>query len=242
MRGYWKWFLGLLGFIIFHRFSFAFIGFAIGAMIDGAYVQIGGATRASMITPSDFLRSLLTLIAATMKADGRVMQSELDYVKRFLLQNFGEAATIDSLQTLKELLNQEIPLIEECQQIQARMDYSSRLQILHFLFGVAVADKIINKAELETIETISRNLGISSADFNSIKSMFIEETDWAYSVLEVEKTATNEEIKKSYRKMAMKYHPDKVSNLGEEVKKAATDKFRKLNEAYEKIKRERGMN
>jgi DnaJ like chaperone protein len=121
------------------------------------------------------------------------------------------------------------------------MDYSSRLQLLHLLFGVSMADDSPNQSEINLIEKISGNLGISASDFMSIKNMFVPETDSSYKILEIERTATAEEVKKAYRKMAMKYHPDKVSHLGEDYKKAADEKFKKVNEAYEKIKKERNM-
>ena len=54
-------------------------------------------------------------------------------------------------------------------------------------------------------------------------------------------TATDEEVKKAYRRMAMKYHPDKVAQLGDEVQKAANEKFKKVQEAYEAIQKQRGM-
>ena len=71
--------------------------------------------------------------------------------------------------------------------------------------------------------------------------MFIVEADSSYKILEVEKTATNDEVKKAYRKMAVKYHPDKVHHLGPEYQKDAQEKFKKINEAYERVKKERGM-
>jgi DnaJ like chaperone protein len=59
--------------------------------------------------------------------------------------------------------------------------------------------------------------------------------------LEIDSSATDDEVKKAYRKQAMKHHPDKVSHLGEEIRKAAEEKFQKLNEAYERIKSARGI-
>ena len=136
---------------------------------------------------------------------------------------------------LKDILKQEIPVREVCGQIKLRMDYSSRLQLLHFLFGIANADEIIDKSELSLIEEISYYLGISSADLGSIKGMFIKSTHWAYDILEIEQTISDEELKKAYRKMANKYHPDKVSHLGDEIRQKAKEKFQKINEAYQAV-------
>jgi DnaJ like chaperone protein len=142
---------------------------------------------------------------------------------------------------LKDILRQEIPLRDVCLQIKGNMDYSSRLQLLHLLLNISVADSTIHVSEIQIIEKISSYLGVTSGDFLSIKNMFIPETDSSYKILEIDPASSNDEVKKAYRRMAMKYHPDKVSHLGEEFRRTADEKFKKVNEAYEKIKKERSM-
>jgi DnaJ like chaperone protein len=176
-----------------------------------------------------------------MKADGKVVKSELDYVKQFFIRQFGQETAKEALVMLRDLLKKEIPLRDVCMQIGRNMDYSSRLQLLHLLFGVAGADARFHPSEIKLIETISGYLGIASTDYLSIRNMFIPETDSAYKILEIEASATNDDVKKAYRKMALKYHPDKVIHLGEEFRKTAEEKFKKVNEAYEKIKKERNI-
>jgi DnaJ like chaperone protein len=237
MAGFTKWIGGGLGWVFGGPIG-GLLGFAIGAVIDSVEVKkIDGMKT----TAGDFMVSLLVLMAAVMKADGKIMKSELDYVKAYLLRTFGEDDTAEALKLLKEILEKPIPLAEVCAQIKVHVDYSSRLQLMHLLFGIALADKVISREELHTIEEIGTRLGLSAADLNSLKSMFIEETDWAYKVLEIEKSASNDEIKKAYRQMALKYHPDKVAYLGEDIRKSANEKFQKVNEAYEKVKKERGI-
>jgi DnaJ like chaperone protein len=143
---------------------------------------------------------------------------------------------------LKDILKQDIPVRDVCLQIKGNMDYSSRLQLLHLLFNVSLADTVIDSSEIAIIEKISSYLGVASSDFLSIKNMFIPETDSSYKILEIEGSSSNDEVKKAYRRMAMKYHPDKVSHLGDDVRKSADEKFARVNEAYEKIKKERKMN
>lgn len=121
------------------------------------------------------------------------------------------------------------------------MDYPSRLQLIHFLFGIAGADGEFHPEELKLIRHISDNLGITTADYTSIEAMLIPKTDWAYDVLEIIPSASDEEVKKAYRRMALKYHPDKVSYLGEEIQQAANEKFKKVNEAYQLITKQRGI-
>ncbi len=239
MANFTRWITGGLGWAFFGPIG-GIVGFLIGSVVDGSQTRtqrtVTGAT-----TPGDFAIRMLVLIAAVMKADGKVLKSELDYVKNYFVQAFGESSAGEAIMMLRDILKQDIDIREVSLQIKARMDYSSRLQLIHLLFGVSLADAQVHPAELEIIQKIANYLGISARDFDSIKSMFIENTDAAYKILEVERTATNDEIKKAYRKMAVKYHPDKVSYLGEEFRKSADEKFKKVNEAYEKIKKERGI-
>jgi DnaJ like chaperone protein len=185
--------------------------------------------------------SLLVLTAAVMKADGKVLKSELDYVKKFMVHNFGEASAVEAVRMLRDLLEQTIPVNQVCNQIQRNMNYSARLQLLHFLFGIAKADGSVNQNEKELIALISREMGLTDKDFESIQAMFVPSTEGDYKILEIEPTASNDEIKKAYRRMAMKFHPDKVSHLGEDFQNAAHGKFQSVNKAYENIKKERNI-
>jgi len=241
MGGLGKWLGGGLGFVVGGPIG-ALLGFLAGSVVDSAQGTTTTYTRgASATTPGAFGVSLLVLIAAVMKADGKVVKSELDYVKQFFARQFGRESANEATMMLKDLLQQDIPVKDVCRQISTSMDYSSRLQLLHLLFGVSMADGSPDRSEINLIEMISGSLGISSGDFISIRNMFVPETDSLYKILEVPRIASNDEVKKAYRKMAMKYHPDKVSHLGDDYKKAADEKFKKVNEAYEKIKKERNM-
>jgi DnaJ like chaperone protein len=121
------------------------------------------------------------------------------------------------------------------------MDYSSKLQLVHFLIGVSKADGRVSDSEIKMVERIAYHMGISSSDMNSIMAMFKDNMNSAYQILEIEKNASDDDVKKAYKKMAVKYHPDKVAYLGDDVKNKAKEKFQKLQEAYEKIKTTRGM-
>jgi DnaJ like chaperone protein len=212
------------------------LGFLVGSVIDSTTVQTSTYTAGTARTnQGDFGMSLLVLVAAVMKADGKIVKSELDYVKQFFVRQFGQESAKQALLMLKDILKQEIPVRDVCLQIKGNMDYSSRLQLLHLLFNVSLADTTIHTSEIQIIEKIATYLGVASGDFLSIKNMFIPETDSSYKILEIDPSSSNEEVKKAYRRMAMKYHPDKVSHLGEEFRKTADEKFKKVNESYEKI-------
>jgi len=238
LTGYGKWLMGGLGWALGGPIG-GILGFILGSAFDG---MDSGAYEYKGTSPGDFRVSLLILAAEVMKADGRQMKSELDFVRAFFLQNFGEETTKRYMMVFRDVLKQNIHLESVCHQIKVNMDLHSRLQLIHFLFGISAADGQFHPLEVETIERISNNLGINQYDFVSIKNMFIKSADSSYRILEVEPEATEEEIKKAFRAMALKYHPDRVSHLGEEFRKAAEEKFQQVNEAYNTIKKQRRFN
>ena len=238
MGKYGKWIAGGLGWAFLGPIG-GVLGFMLGSAVDTVEIETGhtrGATR-----QGDFVMSLIILVAAVMKADGKVLKIELDYVKANLVKSFGVGRASEAITMLRDILKQNIEVEEVCQQIRHNLDYSSRLQLMHFLFGIAQADGQVSDTELITIDKISYYLGIQSGDYSSIKSMFVKSTESSYKILGLTRDASDDDVKKAYRKMALKYHPDKVSYLGDDVQEAAKEKFQKLSDAFEKIKKERGF-
>ena len=238
MAKYGKWIAGGLGWAFLGPIG-GVLGYLVGSAFDTVKIETGNT--AGQTRQGDFVMSLLVLVAAVMKADGKVLRSELDYVKNYLVRSFGPVRASEAVAMLKDILAQNIQIEQVCNQIRANLDYSSRLQLMHFLFGIAQADGSISSPEQNIIDKISYYLGIQSGDYSSIKSMFVKDTDSSYKILGLDKSATDDEVKKAYRKMAVKYHPDKVSYLGEDVQKAAKEKFQKVSEAFDQIKKERGF-
>lgn len=189
--------------------------------------------------PGDFEMSLLILASVVIKADGHQDQRELDFVRQQFVSMYGQERANKAFRLFKGINQQQIPVRQVCLQIQQMMDHASRLQLLHFLFGIARADGMVTDIEVDQIHTIAGYLGISSRDFESIKAMFYDSSDNAYKILEITKEATVDEIKAAYRKMAKKYHPDRVIHLGEAHQKGAVEKFRQVQGAYEKLQKER---
>lgn len=244
MAGFGKWVGGGLGWAFGGPIG-AFFGFAIGSMFDRVK-QTDISDYQSQGKPrtlgGDFAASLLLLSAAVMKADGKVLKSELEFVRLFLSRQFGQDKAANYILELREILKRDIPTREIALQIRDYMDHASRLQLFHYLWGIALADNNLDVSEERLLEQIASYLRISRYDYQSIKAMYVKDVDSAYKILELSPQASIEDIKKAYRKMAIKYHPDKVSHLGEEYKNAAEDKFQKLNEAYDSIKKQRGFN
>lgn len=220
------------------------LGFIVGSVADAGKEGLSDSNSSIQNNNhenTDFSVSLLVLCAAVMKADGKVVVGELDFVREFFKRNFGVKKSEDRILLLRDILKQDIPVKDVCFQIKAHIDHASRLEMVHLLFGISAADGSLAAEEVELIKSIAYWLGISSYDYESIKAMFLKgsntDISWAYKVLETTEEASTEELKKSYRKMAVKFHPDKVSHLGVEYQKDATEKFKKVQEAWELIKK-----
>lgn len=235
---YWnKWLFGGLGWAFGGPIG-GIIGFALGSITENSAV-LKSSSRTT--APGDFGSALLILCAALMKADNKLLKSELDFVKDFFVRQFGVAYTSERMLLFREILKQQYSVTDVCNQVKHNLDYASRLQLLHLLFGLARADGEIHHTEISFIEQVSGSLGIKPPDFISIKAMFVKDKKAAYKILEIETSATDDELKKAYRRMAVKYHPDKVHHLGPDFRKDAEEKFKKINEAHEAIKKERGI-
>lgn len=231
----------------------AIIGFLIGFYID--YVSTGEESEPQrnyssgqqqsnynnyQSHPADFKNSLLILVAAVMKADGVTLKSELDLVKAMLLRTYGEAETKVLLLRLRDYLQQNHNLNEVCRNLRNRMSYSPRLELIHILFRISRADGEISRAELSLIEQVASQLGISTPDYLSLKAMFVSSADSDYKILDVSQNATEEDVKKAYRKLAMRFHPDRLQDLSDSERKQAEEKFHRVQAAYENIKKSKG--
>jgi len=228
-----KWLWGGLGWAVGGPIG-AIMGYAIGSMT-------ATNTNHHQTRGGDFGAAMLILFAAVMKADEHLKKSELEFVKRFLIENFGTNYTKQRMELFKKILTQNIDISTVCNQIKINMDMHSKIQLIHVLFGLSKSDNEIHKNELNIISNIANLIGVNKLDFKSIKAMFIEDTKSAYKILGLDSNADNSEIKLAYRKMAIKYHPDKVSHLGDEFSKIAEEKFKSINDAYQKIKKERNI-
>lgn len=190
----------------------------------------------------DFPTQLLALSAYMMKSDGKVLKAELNYVKSFLSLQFGPNFSTQHLQTLKHFLDApSIPIQEICRDISMRAQVEIRIQLLHYLFGIAQSDGEVTDIENRTLQQLAAWLNVPPMDFNSVRGMFKHDIKADYEVLGVDEAASDEEVKKAYRKLAIRYHPDKVASMGEEYQKGAKEKFQRLQEAYDNIKKNRGF-
>ena len=278
-----KWIGGFLGFITGGPLG-ALAGFALGSLFDHgmdevnkpgngggdrneysnayeAYSGYGrsqqgyGQQRAYEGERNSFMFSLLVLSSYIIAVDGKIMHSEMELVRRFLLQNFGESAKKQGEEILLKLFEQQkrmgmqqyrSVIHDSCHQIRANMMYEQRLQLLNFLVMIAQADQVVSPEEIAALKEVAIHLGLSEEDVEQMLNLHsgassTSSLDDAYKVLGIPPTATNDEVKAAYRKMALKHHPDKVAALGEDVRRAAEKKFQEINDAKERIFKARGM-
>ncbi len=242
-----KFFAAILGFYIF-RWPGALLGFLIGSLIDTTKISASGTfkkgfeRKPEQVTPGDFELNLLSLASIVIKADGQISQTELDYVRQYFVQAYGKERANATFRTFNEVIkSREVSAQRISRYLAQRMRYASRLQVIHFLFGIAQADGSVSESEAQKIREIAGYMQLNFRDFESIKAMFFKSADNSYKILEIEKSATDQEVKKAFRTMAKKYHPDKVQHMDAVHIKGAEAKFREVQKAYESIQKERGM-
>ena len=217
------------------------LGGPIGAIVGYSLAGITGQSMNSygssyqrrqypQTQPGDFIVCLLVLFGAVMKADNKMLKSELNFVKNFLSKQFSQNEVRNFMILFKDIIKQDYPLRDVCKQIVRSMDHPSRLESVSYTHLTAADD-------MQCVDLGGRR--IIKNDFNSIKAMFVHDTLSDYNILEIDPNSTDDEVKKAYRKMAIKYHPDKVSHLGDELKNIAEEKFKSVNDAYQSIKKER---
>jgi len=204
---------------------------------------------------NSFLFSMLVLSSYIIKADGKIMHSEMEYVRQFLRHNFGEQAVSQGesiLLKLFDLQKQQGPyqfketIRKSCVEIRFHTSVSQRLQLLNYLVIIAKADGIVSPEEVVALKEIALYLGLSAQDIESMLNLesgakASSNIEDAYKVLGISPSATDDEVKAAYRKMALKHHPDRVSTLGDDIRKAAEKKFQEINDAKERIYKARGL-
>ena len=258
--GLGKWIGGIVGFMAMGPLG-ALAGYAIGSLLENAsnagnapadgYGDTGASSYEGQ--RNSFLFAMLVMASYIIRADGRIMHSEMEFVRRFLRANFGEAAVGQGEQILLNLFEQRKQMersnpmafrntIHECgAQIAANLTYEQRLQMLDFLAKIAQSDGTVCQAEIDALKEVALSMGLSDKEVDSMLNLRGNSLEDAYKVLEITPDATDAEVRAAYRRLALKHHPDKVATLGEDIRRAAEEKLQEINDAKERVYKARGM-
>lgn len=254
--GLGKWIGGIIGFMAGGPLG-ALAGYAIGSLFENNSENNNGNNtnynNNGYGQRNSFLFSLLVMASYIIKADGKIMHSEMEFVRKFLRVNFGNEAAVQGNDILLKLFEQRTQMeaqnpmafkntIRECGvQIKMNMSYEERLQLLNFLASIAKSDGNVCTAEIDALKEVAIAMGLSTKEVDSMLNLGGNTLEEAYKVLEIEPTATDDEVKKAYKKLALKHHPDRVATLGEDIKLAAEKKFQQINNAKDIIYKARGL-
>ena len=243
-----KWIGGILGFAIGGGILGAIAGYALGSLFDTSFegpAPLSDSTDTGQERArNNFLFSLMVLSAHMIQADGKIMHSEMEYMRRFLRRTFGadaEKQGNDILLRLFEYRKQQgesawrEQIITACHELRAIMPEADRTQMATFLAEIAKADGSISRTEVEALRELITHLGLNPELTEQLLSLGGTTLEEAYQVLGLTPEATDDEVRRAYRKLVVENHPDKVAHLGEDVKQAATKKLQQITEAKELI-------
>lgn len=254
-----KWIGGFLGLLSGGPLG-ALAGYALGSFFDHLSESSDSerTERASQFysepqqsaTRNGFLFALMVLSAHVIQADGKIMHSEMECMRAFLRQNFGEAAVSQGDEVIRRLFDKRKQMGDRawrqqiqacCQQIAGVLDEGQRLVLLRYLVEISKADGHVDPSELDCLHEIAVNMRLSADEVDQMLGMGKDSLADAYQVLGITPDASDDDVKKAYRKMALKHHPDKVATLGDDVRKAAEQKFKDIAAAKDLIYKARGM-
>ncbi len=267
-----KWIGGVLGFVGTGTVLGALAGYALGSMVDalassgndeadgqdtcgqqdrqydgGSYHDAGQLNQGYR---NGFLFSLMVLSAHIIQADGRIMHSEMEFVRRYLRQSFGNDAAVQGNDILMRLFDYrkqqgdaqwQRQMQQACAEMALALNMESRIQLVAFLAEIIKADGQVQDAELRELRQVATWLRLDAGIADRMFALGGKSVEDAYKVLGIDPEATDEEVRKAYRKMVLENHPDRVANLGDDIKEAATRKLQEINEAKNAIYKARGM-
>jgi DnaJ like chaperone protein len=189
-----------------------------------------------------YVTHLVRVAAAVISVDKDITKEEMRVINNFLINmGFSEDYLNRVKDEFEKALYEEIFIPMECEEIRKFTKKSERLEFVRLLFIVATSDRSLKKEEEYIIEEIAFDLYLNDEEFRSIRGEFRPKYNSDYEILGVSETAKIDQIKQAYKRLVKKNHPDKFAHLGKELVASATERLKRINAAYSKIKKERGF-
>lgn len=256
-------FIGIVLMVTVPFFGFTIIATAVIWLIYKNITRIDATEdRRFLGNQEEEIFSVLALAAYLSKADRKVSRDEYDYIKTALNESFPPQKANAYFNSFESLLRERISLKKVAQKINTNLTPNHKVQLLHFLIGLLTVDRILSPEEEQKLYAIARSIRIPKGSVRSLIALFqfqrtrgsnhnqkrayqskstITSLSNAYAIFGVNPNASANEIKKKYRELAKKHHPDKVANLGPAFQKKAKEKFQLIQDAYELIKKDKGI-
>ncbi|MEE8424077.1 MAG: DnaJ domain-containing protein [Thermodesulfobacteriota bacterium] len=229
-----------------------FVGGPVGAVVGGAIQHVFSSAKMKQIGQSDaaakpemiFISNLVAIMTKICMADGHISTEERRVIHKFFESSLGYSG--ENLKFIDAMIDETDRQNPDLKQIVFAFDrfanHEQRLILLDLAYNIAAVDHTITEGEQNAINDIVAGLNISQAEHERIRGRHtVVKVGKNYAILGVDRSASNEEIKKAYRQLAMQYHPDKVSHLGQELIDFSNKKFQEINNSYQTIKKERGL-
>lgn len=212
--------------------------------------QLGGGPRFRVTTQEQaqatYFVALFSMLGKLAKADGTVSRAEGEAFKamvnqmplsadqrKFAINVFNEAKR--SPYSIEDFAEQFSRITAGRGEIHTQM--------IDMLYQLAAVDQHLHENEEAAIRSVSRILGLSDDQVDGIKAKYFESVGEHYKVLGISPSSSDEEVRQAYRELARQYHPDAVVSKGlpEEFTEFAHKRFKEIQNAYEAIKKERGL-
>lgn len=239
MPKYEKWLGAGIGWMVTGNPLGGILGF-----LAGNYLTDKNKSDAQKLSSgiSELEVNILVLASHLIKIDGKISSSEISFTTSFLDEHFDPQLSQERAQVLHHCLHKEYDLGIVCDQIRIYTKLHTRIQVVRFLLELAKCDGELNQQENYFIFRVAGYMNVNDVEFRKLKSEISETMLNYYDVLEVTKTASPEEVRRSYRKLVLKYHPDRNKTLSDAEKKKLTEKLLAIQEAYRVAKQNFGTN
>jgi DnaJ like chaperone protein len=190
-----------------------------------------------------FARHVCALLMEVARADGEVVRDEVRVAREYFEHElkYGPEALDLVRRHLKEFLHRPPSLDEAAATCREEMPRAERLLLLDVLYQLALADGPLQRAEQEALRQVARGLGFEEDTVRSVAARHLGDGEAHYTRLGLAPEASDAEVKRAFRQLAAAHHPDKVAHLGPGAVEQANRRFREIRDAYEEIRRLRGL-